>query len=483
MRVHANLSQGLSDLRALLIQHYSQLAMADYSDFRRVLCVNVENDPTFDIAQWLSTETTYPKIYWRSRDCTDQFVGVGCAREWLGAAAFRFIETAEHRRDNARYYWLSSYPGGVIDEGIDLAENGHESRVYAPMFEVVVRQSYLSLGINVTAEKPVESYLEILDRCQWHIDQLPLMQALPRPESTLSKVDMRTLERMDVPTFQHWQSMVSHALSAFAQGSLKKVVLARQTRLTSAQLIPFWEYFNRWQGLSENCFNLAYQASASVGFMSFTPERLFKRNRRQIITEAMAGTNRRGSTLDMDEASGRSLLSDRKNAYEHQLVIDDIRQKLDAIALDVAGGQVVLSKQRNIQHLYYPLTATLLDGVQDADIIRHLHPTAAVAGFPQASAAELIEQLEPEKRGQYAGLCGLIDADNSEFAVTIRSATLEDNEMTLFAGAGIVPGSTAAKEWHELEDKISIPLSILSLDLQPAESASVLSLAEIPSVV
>ncbi|MGS0727342.1 chorismate-binding protein, partial [Shewanella sp. 0m-11] len=101
-------------------------------------------------------------------------------------------------------------------------------------------------------------------------------------------------------------------------------------------------------------------------------------------------------------------------------------------------------------------------GVNDFQLIQALHPTPAVGGLPKESAMNFIRQQEGYVRGWYAGACGYFNKHESEFAVAIRSALIEPGRINLFAGAGIVAGSEADKEWTELENKLTTILSILT---------------------
>jgi menaquinone-specific isochorismate synthase len=92
--------------------------------------------------------------------------------------------------------------------------------------------------------------------------------------------------------------------------------------------------------------------------------------------------------------------------------------------------------------------------VTDAEVLRALHPTPAVGGYPGVEALEEIRALEPFDRGWYAGPVGWIGADAAEFAVGIRSGLVRGNTLALFSGAGIVAGSAPEGEWAEIEQKI-----------------------------
>jgi len=108
----------------------------------------------------------------------------------------------------------------------------------------------------------------------------------------------------------------------------------------------------------------------------------------------------------------------------------------------------------------------LKSGVSNAAIIHSIHPTPAVAGTPRNKAIEMINRLEDFDRGWYAGPVGFVGYDTMEFAVAIRSGLIEDNNLALFAGAGVVCDSNAAEEWEEVENKISRFIRVFDLGVK-----------------
>jgi menaquinone-specific isochorismate synthase len=101
--------------------------------------------------------------------------------------------------------------------------------------------------------------------------------------------------------------------------------------------------------------------------------------------------------------------------------------------------------------------------MRNGDVLEALHPTPAVGGTPRLKAIELIRTLEPFDRGWYSGPVGWLGPYSSEFAVGIRSGLIHGNRLSLFAGAGIVAGSTIEGEWREIEQKSAGLLSTLGL--------------------
>lgn len=120
------------------------------------------------------------------------------------------------------------------------------------------------------------------------------------------------------------------------------------------------------------------------------------------------------------------------------------------MAVDVMPPEII--RLRKVQHLRRRIHAQL-NRANDADCLHRLQPTAAVAGLPRNVARQFISENEPFSRGWYAGSAGYLSLKQTEFTVTLRSAWLEERQIHLYAGAGIVAGSDAEQEWQEINNK------------------------------
>lgn len=144
-------------------------------------------------------------------------------------------------------------------------------------------------------------------------------------------------------------------------------------------------------------------------------------------------------------------MQDGKNQHENLLVVDDICQRLcsgaGAPTLEVMAAEIVAL--RKVQHLRRSIHV-ILNRQDDAECLRRLQPTAAVAGLPREPARYFIMRDEPFARGWYAGSAGYLALAQAEFAVALRSALIEDERIHLYAGAGIVAGSIRSKSGWKL---------------------------------
>jgi menaquinone-specific isochorismate synthase len=163
-----------------------------------------------------------------------------------------------------------------------------------------------------------------------------------------------------------------------------------------------------------------------------------------------------------DQRLAYELLNSDKDQLEHDIVRKSIRQKLHKFVdhLDVDTQASVLRLARK-QHLCSEVQGKLKEGIEEGALLKRLHPTPAVGGYPTENALPEIARLEPFNRGWYAAPIGWIGANDAEFVVGIRSGLVEGNELSLFSGAGIVKGSIPDQEWEEVDNKIRDFVDIL----------------------
>ncbi|XP_024973384.1 isochorismate synthase, chloroplastic [Cynara cardunculus var. scolymus] len=281
------------------------------------------------------------------------------------------------------------------------------------------------------------------------------------------------LSSNNVPSKKLWDFGVNRALQMINKNNspLIKVVLARSSIIrTSADIDPL-TWLASLQVEGKNAYQFCLQPPDAPSFIGNTPEQLFHRNRFDIYSEAMAGTRARGDSKALDLQIELDLLSSSKDDNEFAIVRECIRRKLEAVCTTILVEPTkTIRKLPRVQHLYARLRGRLRSEDDEFDILSSLHPTPAVCGFPTEEARVLIAETEMFDRGMYAGPVGWFGGGESEFAVGIRSALVEKGLGALiYAGTGIVEGSSSSQEWDELELKTSqftklMKLEVLSLD-------------------
>ncbi|QHS15952.1 isochorismate synthase [haloarchaeon 3A1-DGR] len=263
------------------------------------------------------------------------------------------------------------------------------------------------------------------------------------------------VSRRRTTTREEWRAGVEAAVDRIRAGDLEKVVLAQALAADLRADAPRAATVDRLRNRYPNCYPFLVETDpAGAAFVGATPERLVSTRGRTVETDALAGTTGRGETPAEDEWLASELAADRKNAHEHDLVVDAIRDQLAPFAASITAGERRIKRLAEVQHLHTPITAELETNTHVLELVEALHPTPAVGGLPPAAALETIRETEPFDRGWYAAPVGWIDAaGNGTFAVGIRSAVLEPRAATLFAGVGIVADSDADEEWDEIQLK------------------------------
>ncbi|HEY8432577.1 MAG TPA: isochorismate synthase, partial [Sandaracinaceae bacterium] len=185
-------------------------------------------------------------------------------------------------------------------------------------------------------------------------------------------------------------------------------------------------------------------------FVGATPERLFVKRGRSIVTEAIAGSVAAGPDAE------RALLASDKDRREHAFVVAHVLERLAPLCEALsAPSEPSVRRLPNVLHLHTPIRGTLRPGVSAPALAAALHPTPAVCGVPAGAALAHLAEHEAHPRGWYAGPVGWIDAEgDAELVVALRSGVVRGASAWLYAGGGIVEGSELDAEWAESELKL-----------------------------
>jgi menaquinone-specific isochorismate synthase len=286
--------------------------------------------------------------------------------------------------------------------------------------------------------------------------------------------DYRSAQRKDRPSAPKqaeeiggdgaYHQAVAQALQEIAHGDYRKVVLARARRLTTTEEFHPLGVLNHLRQHYPACYAFSIANGRGQSFIGASPERLVRVAGGRMHTEALAGSAPRGDSASEDAAFARALLASEKDQREHRLVLESIARRVADLGLKLEhAGQPRVLGLANVQHLHLPISATLPEGVHILDLLARLHPTPAVGGTPREPAVAAIARLEPFARGLYAGPQGWVDhRGGGEFFVGIRSALVDGHTATVYAGAGIVAGSSPEKEFAETELKFKALIEALT---------------------
>ncbi|MFH1774059.1 MAG: anthranilate synthase component I [Methanobacteriota archaeon] len=198
-----------------------------------------------------------------------------------------------------------------------------------------------------------------------------------------------------------------------------------------------------------------------------SPEILVKVDNGKVVVRPIAGTRPRGSNVVEDEQLAREMLNDPKERAEHVMLVDlgrnDIGKvsKFGSVCVDEF---MAVEKYSHVQHIVSNVVGELQEGKDSFDALEASFPAGTVSGAPKVRAMQIIEELEPSRRGIYAGSVGYFCFDlNMDFAITIRTIIIQNGRAYIQAGAGIVADSVPEREYQETVNKAKALLKAIEL--------------------
>ncbi|WP_413738297.1 isochorismate synthase [Sodalis sp. RH21] len=272
--------------------------------------------------------------------------------------------------------------------------------------------------------------------------------------------------RVALPDHAVFTNMVAQAVAATQRGELDKVVLSRLLDIVAEQPVDTAAMMRRIVAQNPNSYNFHLPLPQGGVLMGASPELLMRKQGGDFISCPLAGSARRETDGARDRQAGDNLMNSDKDRYEHGVVTRAMKNLLAdrSMSLRVPESPELITTP-TLWHLATRIEGTVKHAHENAlSLACLLHPTPALSGFPPQAANELIAQLEPFDRQWFGGIVGWSDAEgNGEWVVTIRCASITDNHMRLFAGAGIVPASSPENEWQETGLKLSTMLNVFGL--------------------
>ena len=187
----------------------------------------------------------------------------------------------------------------------------------------------------------------------------------------------------------------------------------------------------------------------------------------------LAGTRRRGHTEEEDNVLERDLLADPKELAEHLMLIDLGRNDVGRIAKTGTvelTDKMAVERYSHVMHIVSNVTGELKSGRTAFDVLKATLPAGTLSGAPKIRAMEIIDELEPVKRGVYGGAVGYISwAGDMDTAIAIRTAVIKDDKLYVQAGGGVVADSVPAQEWKETHNKARVMFRAASMVLAGEE--------------
>jgi anthranilate synthase component 1 len=274
----------------------------------------------------------------------------------------------------------------------------------------------------------------------------------------------RQVQLVSNMTRERFQDMVLQAKEYIAAGDAIQIVLSQCFR-TPLRHDPFDLY------RALRCINpspyMFYLNLEELKLAGASPEILVRLEENKVELRPIAGTRRRGETPEQDKALEVELLADPKERAEHIMLVDLGRNDVGRVA-KIGSVNVTelftVERYSHVMHIVSHVEGDLAPGKDALDVLKASFPAGTVSGAPKVRAMQIIEELEPTRRGPYAGAVGYLGfSGNMDFCITIRSLTVYQDQVYLQVGAGIVADSDPASEYQETVNKAQAMVRALEL--------------------
>ncbi|GAB4257200.1 MAG: anthranilate synthase component I [Methylomicrobium sp.] len=296
------------------------------------------------------------------------------------------------------------------------------------------------------------AYENALKRLDERVTRLREQKARSAPNQVPKQVD----ESHFVSGFtqQGFEQAVLKAKEYIVDGDIMQVVLSQRMSIP-CDAPPL----NVYRAL--RCLNPSpYMYFLNLGdfhIVGSSPEILVRLEDGTITVRPIAGTRPRGATHEQDLALEQELLADPKELAEHLMLIDLGRNDTGRVSRTGTvqlTDKMIIERYSHVMHIVSNVTGELLEGKNAFDVLAATFPAGTVSGAPKIRAMEIIDELEPVKRGVYSGAVGYIAwSGNLDTAIAIRTAVIKDQTLHIQAGAGIVYDSVPRNEWEETMNK------------------------------
>ena len=261
-----------------------------------------------------------------------------------------------------------------------------------------------------------------------------------------------------------FEAAVEQCREYIRDGDIMQIVLSQ--RLSTAYTGSSFDVYRALRTINPSPY-MYFINLGELDIVGSSPEILVRVQDSTVTVRPIAGTRKRGATIEQDLALEKELLSDEKELAEHIMLIDLGRNDVGRIA---KVGSVELTEQMaverysHVMHIVSNVEGQLQAGFDAIDVLKATFPAGTVSGAPKIRAMELIAELEPIKRGIYSGAIGYLGwHGNMDTAIAIRTAVIKDGILNIQAGAGIVADSVPEYEWKETMSKARVMFSAVEM--------------------
>jgi anthranilate synthase component 1 len=419
---------------------------------------------------------TEPRAAWRFRD--------GVAEDWTAAKGWHAarktddpladLERLITEFDGVRVPELGAFWGGAIGyfgydvvraiehlpspppRGVDAPDALFVLTRTVVIIDNLRSQARMVVGVPVSPGTSVDALRQAYDEAQRELDGVErrLSAPLPLPPLTLKRgapavAGESTYERAK------FLADVERIREYIVAGDCFQALLSRRIRVPHDFSSDALYRALRALNPSPYMYHLVLDGVELVGS---SPELLVRVAGNLVTVRPIAGTRPRGTTPAEDERLSGELLADEKERAEHVMLVDLGRNDVGRVARygTVSVTELMrIEKYSHVLHIVSQVEGELREGVSGIDVFRATFPAGTMTGAPKVRAMEIIDELEPERRGPYAGAVGYIAAGarRMDLAITIRTCVIADGVASVQTGAGIVADSVPEREWEETENK------------------------------
>jgi anthranilate synthase component 1 len=292
-------------------------------------------------------------------------------------------------------------------------------------------------------------------RAQQRLDQLiqqlrdtPIYHTTPPPFEVQETDFTHEFKKAD---FERAVATIKHYIH---EGDVMQVVLSQRMSIPCA--VPPLNIYRALRYLNPSPY-MFFLNLADFHIVGSSPEILARVKGREVTVRPIAGTRPRGKTEAEDRILEQELLADPKELAEHLMLIDlgrnDVGRVAETGSVKVTD-KMIIERYSHVMHIVSQVTGTLQPHYQALDVLRATFPAGTLSGAPKIRAMEIIDELEPVKRGVYGGAIGYLAwHGDMDTAIAIRTAVIKDDVLHIQAGAGIVADSIPEKEWEETLNK------------------------------
>ena len=390
------------------------------------------------------------------------------------------------RRTYRRDPGLPAFTGGLVGyagydtiryyEGEKLTSPPRDDRrlpdVLFGLYNELVVFDHVDKTIKVIANADVRAHRDdggaesaYRDACR-RIDEVVARLQQP-PSSKLGEIDPRgplSLKYESNFTRDAFEAAVRQGQEYIKAGDIFQFVPSQRLRVPSPA-DPF-DVYRALRIINPSPF-MFYLKSPTCTLIGSSPEILCRVTGKHVTTRPLAGTRRRGATEEEDQALERELLADPKERAEHIMLVDLHRNdigRVSRIGSVKVDDVMTVERYSHVMHITTNVTGELADGMTSLDALRVSLPVGTVSGAPKIRAMQIIDELEPTRRGPYGGAVGYLDfAGDMDTCIALRTIVWRNGTFDVQAGAGVVADSVPAAEFEETVSKAKAMLKAVQL--------------------